>query len=50
MVEIYKINNTLNLPIKDFMYERINKTYSLKNFEEFAKKKKKKNCKMGLEL
>ena len=45
MVEIYKIKNDMNPPIKDFMFDRRNNTYNLRNFQEFATKKK--NCKNG---
>ena len=40
MVEIYKIKNNLNPPIMDFMFERRNNTYNLRNFQEFASKRK----------
>ena len=40
MVEIYKIKNNLNPPITDFMFERRNNTYNLRNFQEFATKRK----------
>ena len=39
MVEIYKIENSLNPPIMYFMFERRNNTY-LRNFQEFATKRK----------
>ena len=48
MVEIYKIKNNLNPPIMDFMFERRNNTYNLRNFQEFATKRKR-TVKMGLE-
>ena len=48
MVEIHKINNNLNPPIMDFMSERKNNTYNLRNFQEFATKRKR-SVKMGLE-
>ena len=47
MVEIYKIENSLNPPIMYFMFERRNNTY-LRNFQEFATKRKR-TVKMGLE-
>ena len=48
MVEIYKINNNLNPPIMDFMFESRNNTYNLRNFLEFATIRKR-TVKMGLE-
>ena len=33
MVEIYIIKNNLNPPIIDFMFERGNNTYNLRNFQ-----------------
>ena len=48
MVEIYKIKNNLNSPIMDFMFERRNNTYNLRNFQEFAKKRKR-TVKVGRE-
>ena len=48
IVEIYKIKNNLNLPIMDFMFERRNNTYNLRNFQEFATKTKG-TVKVGLE-
>ena len=48
MVEIHNINNNLNPPIMDFMSERKNNTYNLRNFQEFATKRKR-NVKMDLE-
>ena len=48
MTEIYKINN-LNSPIIDFMFERRNNTYNLRNSQEFATKRDR-TVKMGLEL
>ena len=48
MVEIYKIKNKLNLPIMDFMFERRNNMNNLRNFQEFATKRKR-TVKMGLE-
>ena len=47
MIEIYKIKNNLNPPIMDFMFERRNNAYSLRNFQELAMKRKR-NVKMGL--
>ena len=49
MVEIYKTKNNLGTPIMDFMLERKNKTYNLRNFQEFVAKRKT-TVKMGLEL
>ena len=40
MIEIYKIKKNLNPPIMDNMSERTNNTYNLRNFEEFATKRK----------
>ena len=40
MVEIYQIKNNLNPPIMGFMFERRNNTYNLRNFQEFATKRK----------
>ena len=48
MVEISKIKNNLNPPIMDFMFERRNNTYNLRNFQEFVTKRKR-TVKMGLE-
>ena len=48
MIEIYKINNNPNPSIMEFMFERRNNTYNLRNFEEFATKRKR-TIKMGLE-
>ena len=48
MVAIYKIKNNLNPPIMDFMFERRNNTYNLRNFQEFATKRKR-TIKVGLE-
>ena len=48
VVEIYKIKNNLNPPIMDFMFERRNNTYNLRNFQEFVTKRKR-TVKMGLE-
>ena len=47
MVEIYKKKNNLNPPTIDFMFERRNNTYNLRNCQEFATKRKK-TVKMGL--
>ena len=46
MVEIYKKKNNLNPPTIDFMFERRNNTYNLRNCQEFATKIKK-NSKNG---
>ena len=48
MVEIYKIKNNLNPPIMDFIFERRNNTYNLRNFQQFATNRGK-TVKMGLE-
>ena len=48
MVEIYKIKNNLNPPVMNFMFERRNNAYNLRNFQEFAMKRKR-PVKMGLE-
>ena len=48
MIEIYRMNNNLNLPIMDNMFERRNNKYNLRNFQEFATKRKR-AVKMGLE-
>ena len=48
MVEIYKINNSLNPSHMEFKFERRINTYNLRNFEEFATKRKR-TVKMGLE-
>ena len=48
MIEIYKMKNNLNPSIVDFMFERRNSTYNLRNFQEFATKRKR-TVKMGLE-
>ena len=48
MVEIYKIKNNLGTPMMDFMFERKNNTYNLRNFQEFVAKRKT-TVKMGLE-
>ena len=48
MIEIYKIKNNLTPPIKGFVFERRNNTYNLRNFQEFATKRKR-TVKMGLE-
>ena len=48
MIEIYKINSNLNPPIMDFMFERRNNTYNLRNFQDFTTKRKR-TVKIGLE-
>ena len=48
MIEIYKTNNNLNPAIMDFMFEKRNNTYNLRNFQEFAIKRKR-TLKIGLE-
>ena len=48
MIEIYKMKNNLNPPIMGNMFERRNNTYNLRNFQEFATKRKR-TVKMGLE-
>ena len=48
MVEIYKIKKNLSLPIMDFMFEKRNNTYNLRNFREHATKRKR-IVKMGIE-
>ena len=48
MFEIYNIKNNLNLPIMGFMFEKRNNTYNLRNFQEFATKRKR-TVKMDLE-
>ena len=48
MNEINKIKNNLNSPIMDFMFERRNNTYNLRNFQELATKIKR-TVKMGVE-
>ena len=48
MVEIYKIKNNLNVAVIDFIFESKNNTYNLRNFQEFATKRKR-TVKMGLE-
>ena len=48
MAEIYKIKNNLNPPVMDFIFEMRNNTYNLRNFQEFAMKRKR-TVKMGLE-
>ena len=40
VIEIYKMKNNLNPPIMDFILERWNSTYNLRNFQEFATKRK----------
>ena len=49
MVEIYKIKNNLNPPIMSFKFERRNNKHNLRNFEEFATKRKR-AFKRGLEI
>ena len=41
MVEIYKIKNNVNPPVKDFMFERRNNTYNLRNFQDFKSLRRK---------
>ena len=41
IAEIYKIKNNLNSPIMAFMFERRNNMYNLRNFQEFASKRRK---------
>ena len=48
MAEICKIKNNLNPPIMDFIFERRNNTYNLRNFQEFATERRR-TVKMGLE-
>ena len=36
MIEIYKIKNNLNPSVMDFMFERRNNTYNVRNFQEFG--------------
>ena len=48
MIEIHKIKNNLTPPIMGFMFERRNNRYNLRNFQEFATKRKR-TVKMGLE-
>ena len=48
MTETYKIKNNMNPPIMDLMFESRNNTYNLRNFQEFATKRKR-IVKMGLE-
>ena len=48
MIEIYKTKNNLNPAIMDFMFEKRNNTYNLRNFQEFAIKRKR-TLKIGLE-
>ena len=42
------MKNNLNSPIMDFMFERRNNMYNLRDFQEFATKRKR-TVKMGLE-
>ena len=48
MIEIYKMKNNLNPPMMVNMFERRNNTYNVRNFQEFATKRKG-TVKMGLE-
>ena len=48
MIEIFKMKNNLNPPIVGFMFERRNNPYNLRNFQEFATKRKR-TVKMSLE-
>ena len=48
MVEICKIKDNIDPPIMDCMFERRNNTYNLRNFQEYATKRKT-TVKMGLE-
>ena len=48
MIEIFKMKNNLNPPIMGFMFERRNNPYNLRNFQEFATKRKR-TVKMSLE-
>ena len=47
VVEIYKIKNNLNPLVMDFIFERRNNTYNLRNCQEFPKKRKR-TVKIGL--
>ena len=40
MAEIFKTTNKLNTPIMDFMFDRRNNRYNLKNFRVCDEKKK----------
>ena len=48
MVEIYEIKNNLNPPIMDFVFEKKNNTYNLRNVQGFVMKRKR-AVKMGLQ-
>ena len=48
IADIYKLKNNLNPPIMDFMFERRYNTHNLRNFQEFAKERKR-SVKMRLE-
>ena len=47
VVEIYEIKNNLNPLVMDFIFERRNNTYNLRNYQEFPKKRKR-TVKIGL--
>ena len=47
VVEIYKIKNNLNPLVMDFIFERRNNTYNLRNCQEFPTKRKR-TVKIGL--
>ena len=40
VAEIYKINNNLNPPVMDILFERGNIRYNFRNFQEFVEKRK----------
>ena len=40
MIEIFKTKNELAPPIMDWMFERRNEPYNLRNFQEFVTEKK----------
>ena len=40
VIEIYKTKNNVKPPIMDFILERKNSTYNLRDFQEFATKRK----------
>ena len=40
MALVSKIKNNVHPPIIDFMFQRRNNTYNLRNFQEFATKRK----------
>ena len=48
MIEIYKTKNNLNPPVMSNMFERRNNAYNLRNFQDFATKRRR-TVKMGLE-